>query len=477
MTKRIVVWCFNIVVAILCVLSIACYFFGPVWKVEVSYLVTPDTIKKIAPDEMLDGDNFLLSGATSGETAPLSIPLTDIIPEEGEVISLSLNIGASDLFGAIGSLSRHDDSMVNDLVNRNVSGIVEQLSGKISVVTRKVVQSVAKETVKSEVKSNVKKFLESNSGSPVAEEEVAQKLDELGFTDEYIDDKVASLVDSFYEENATVDTVTDKVMATVDEVYNDFQENAQELEGYEEFADFELTEEDKEEIRENVQQVLEELAAEDGAINPDDIINRFLNEALGEMNKSGGTENEEEGGNVPASLVSPLADEGGQSAPEEQTPQGGTDAKAQLIESLRKLIMDSIPAEINHYLSIGFVALAALALFSMLPWLYVLIKLVVKLCTHGIPTVKLAVPIWLGWLFFLFLVGLPSLALMIVSSFGAKLPLPAEFWDIYGGLSISITSITWITAIAAIVCFVISIFYMVMRRKIKREEGLGKYRK
>lgn len=474
MSKRLLVWCFNALVAILCVLSIVCYFFAPVWKVEVTYKVTPDTIKQIAPD-MVDGDNFQFSGSSSGETASISIPLTDIIPEEGEDISLSLNVGATDLFKAIGSLSRHDDSMVNDLVNRNVSGIVEQLSGKISVVTRKVVQSVAKETVKSEVKSNIKKFLESNSGTTVAEEEVAAKLDELGFTDDYIDDKVTALVDSFYEENATVESVTDKVMATVDEVYGDFQTNAQGLEGYEEFADYELSEEDKEEIRENVQKVLEDFAAEDGSLDPDDIINRLLNEALKKMNPGGETGNEkagQEGGNVPASLVSPLAelaDDGEQPAPGEQTPQSGTDTKAELVESLRKLIMDKIPAEINQYLSIAFVALAALAVFSMLPWLYILIKLVVKLCTHGIPTVKLALPIWLGWLFFLLLVGVPNIALLILPKLSF---LPAEFLEIYGGLSVSITSITWITAVSALICFAISIFYMVMRRKIKREEAL-----
>ncbi len=483
MSKRLLVWCFNILVAILCVLSIVCYFFAPVWKVEVTATVKPDMIEKIAPEAVKDGQ-FEIPVQEGSD--PIVIPLTDIIPKTGESISLALNIGFSDLARSFNSYMNKDTTMMEELLNRNVNSVLDQLSGKFGDLTRKVVQTVAKQVVKEEVKSNVKKFLIDNSETgEVSDEEVTKALEDLGFSDDYIDGKMDTLVESFYADGASVDSVTETVMSTVDEVYATFRENAAGKEEYQEFADFEMSEENRAEIEKNVREQLEELTADtNGNINPEDIIFRVMKEAL-DSAKGGNAEGSENGGEqAPTAKVTVLANVAADAAPSDEAPsdtdpsgsdaQENADVKAELVNTIRDLIMEQLPENILNIMSLVFIGLTALAILSMLPWLYILIKLLVKLLTHGIPTVKLALPIWLGWLFFLLLVGLPNIALLILPKLGF---LPAEVKSVLDGLSISITSITWITAVSALICFAISIFYMVMRRKIKREEGFEKHKK
>ncbi len=431
LNKRNIVWIVNIAVAFLCVLSVVCYFFGAVWKLDLTYTLTAEQIEKL-----------------SGESG-LELDAKDIVGEEGEKISLSLSLDAGHVLGSFASA----EATVDKILDSNVDKIAAQLNEDMKGLAHKAVKSGAKNIVKNQVKDNVKKLL-SNDENEASNEEVQQKLDELGFTDEYISEKTDKIVDGVFAGGSDVDTITDNIMDTVDEVYSDFQKNSQGKEGFEEFQDAELSEEDRAQIEDSVRDTLEQLAAEDGSIDPDELVAEMLAKMLG-----GDTEGE---GSVRGGIALLAA--------EESSSVSGVDKLASV---LKTTLNDLIPDEVRTILVYVFYGMAGIMLFSMLPWVYILIKLLVKLLAKSSdPTVKLALPIWLGWLFFLLFALLPTVALWIV-----KMPSVAamiagampEFGTMLGQLSFSVSSIAWISALCALLVFGISIYYMVVRKQLKKE--------
>lgn len=437
---RLTVWILNAVIAILCVLSIACYFFGPVWKVDVTYTLTADQLQKLI-----------------GNDTGLDFDVHEVIGEEGEKISVSLSLSASHLFGSIGAA----DKTVDEIVNSNVDAISAQLSKDLNGFAKKVVKSVAKNTVKKEVKNTVHKYLQENTeNSNVTIEEVEEKLNDLGFTDDYIAEKTDQLIDEVFEGGGDVDSVTESIMDTVDEVYEDFKENASGKEGFEDYADVELTEEDKAQIEDAVRDTLKELAQEDGSIDPDELIAELLAKALG--SDSGKNEGEAKG---PEGVVMLAA---------EAPADGGSPSSADTLASaIKGKLNEYLNDDVRFYASIALYVMLGVMILSMIPWLYILIKLIVKLVKNGPnPTVKLALPIWLGWLFFLLFVGLPTIAVWIV-----KMPAAAS-WSVLSGvveyinqITLSVSSLSWISALGALIAFGISIYYMVARRQLKKAES------
>lgn len=466
-SKRKIVWIFNIVVAALCLLSIICYFFGPVWQVKVSYTISADDFKQMI-GEKYDFD------------------ANEVIGSEGETVSASLSLTAENLFD---SFFAGAEESVNKIIDSNVDSIVSQLSGTINGIARKTVKSAAKQLVKDEVHKNIQKFLteKSEDGSEVSSEEVQKKLDELGFTDDYIAEKTDKIIDDVFEGGSDIDKVTGNIMDTVDEVYADFKKNAEGKEGYEDLVDVELSEEDKTQIEDVVRDTLEELAQEDGTIDPDALIAELLMQAMG---ATGGGEKNPDGGEGKASpAASPIASllAAADETPTDEPPAEGEtptdtqdDANTKLATAVKDKIYELIPEGATTYIVLALRIMTGLMLLSMLPWVYILIKLLVKVVKRSNPAVKLALPIWLGWLFYLILAGIPGIAIFIifktsllekiVTMFGAG----TEILSRVAGASVSIQSISWISAIAALVIFAISIFYMVMRRKIEKEEsGMG----
>lgn len=437
---RLTVWILNAVIAVLCVLSIACYFFGPVWKVDVTYTLTADQLQKLI-----------------GNDTGLDFDVHDVIGEEGEKISVSLSLSASHLFGSIGAA----DKTVDEIVDSNVDAISAQLSKDLNGFAKKVVKSVAKNTVKKEVKNTVHKYLQENTeNSNVTIEEVEEKLNDLGFTDDYIAEKTDQLIDEVFEGGGNIDTVTESIMDTVDEVYEDFKENASGKEGFEDYADVELTEEDKAQIEDAVRDVLKKVAQEDGSIDPDELIAELIEEAL----KSDSGKNKGEA-KAPEGVVMLAA----------QAPaDGGSSSSAETIASaIKGKLNEYLNDNVRFYASIALYVMLGVMILAMIPWLYILIKLIVKVVKNGPnPTVKLALPIWLGWLFFLLFVGVPTIGIWIFRMPAiASMPALSGIMEYVNQMTLSVSSFSWISALCALIAFAISIYYMIARRQLKKAES------
>ncbi len=444
-------WIINIVIGVLCLLSIASYFFGPIWQVNVTYTLTA---------EQLDG---LLKNLPD---LGVDIDAQDVVGEEGEEIHASVSLNAVRVFHALGS----PEAAVNKLIDENVDSIVVELTPTLNKLAKNTVKSVAKNTVKEEVHNNVKKFLENNPQSGIAPEEVEEKLNELGFDDEYISQKTDQLVDDIFTEGGDVDSITESIMETVDEVYEDFKQNSAGKEGFEAFQDIELTEEDKAQIEEAVKDVLGQIADEEGNIDPDELIAELLEKAM-----SGGLGGLGETDSVTLLAASEDVEGGSDGNTEGGNESAEGSASERIAASVKQFLNEKISADVRSYLGYAFYGILALMVISMLPWLYVLIKLIVKFATHkGNTTVKLAVPIWLGWLFFLLLMAIPSIALWVVqmdsvmAQVAVLLPSIAPY---IASASVSIYSISWIPAMCALIAFGLSIYYIVVRKQMKKAQN------
>lgn len=401
--NKLVVWICNGVVALMSLLAILCYFFAPVWKIKVKYPLSAAQIQE------------MVSSSLSGY---------DITIEQDAEINLDLNFDMGLLFSSVGS---DGDAVVEKIVDKNVHKIAVQLKGTIGDITHTVAKQYAKQVVKDQVHAQLKSILGTEDS-----ERITQKLEAAGIGEEYLSQKTDALFDLILSGETNVDRITDEVMDTVDEVYSKLKSS-----GDEDFKDIQLTDGDKASIKDTVSDALGDFASTDGTINMDEYINKFLTEALRDMNSSKAE------GIVLLSAVQ-------------------TDSNDELTNEIGNTILNYIPSEIGPILSILMTMILVVILISMASWIYILVKLIVKLVKYSSsdPTVRLKLPIILGWLPFLLLVIVPAIAMpFVIKMLGEEL----------AGLAISFASISWIALMSAAVCLGISIFYMILRKKEKSE--------
>ncbi len=426
-TYRLVVWILNAVVAVACLLAIIGYFFAPFWSVNATYTVHAEDLKK-----MLGSESDLFN-------------VDEVIDEKGLDVPLKVEITMGHLFKSFDSDSK---AVVDHIIEGNVDKVVDSLTSTIGSVSKTVVQSAAKKVVKEQVHKQVKDYLQ-KSTEGITDADVQTRLDNANISDEYIEQKTDELVQLVYSEGGTnVDAISDNVIDTVEDVYGKLKENDPD------FADAELTEEDKNAIRDKVNETVSKLADENGHINADELVSQLLLSFLKDQNgdKTGSASAE-------ASGIVSLAAEPNDAA---DSPSGNTSASDQLKKEVQTYIVNAIPENLPGILVWALRGLILLFFLSSCAWIYILVKLIVKFIKKGEPTVKLKMPIILGWMPFFLLVLAPSIALLILRS--TSLAAAGGALEILSSLAISFSSIGWIALACACVCFAISIVYMVFRR-------------
>ena len=429
---KLAVWICNAVVAVMSVFAIISYFFAPFWRVTVSYTVSGDMMQEMVGDSV-------------------DIDTKEIVGEDGLTLGLSLTFKTSVLFKSFGD----DTEAVNALIDSNVDLIVDQVTDTLSIVVEKVVRVAASTIVAQQVHENIKEILASINSS-VSDEEVTQRLNDIGITTEYISEKTNAIIDSIYGEGSTVDGVCDAIIDTVEDIYTKISQGSDS-----DLRDSVFTDEQKESIRETMSDVLGNLAAEDGTINADELIASIFLSVLGSDDSDSNNNPDYYEPGYFAAVSPKMAGEG---AGEQETQESAT---VRLKAAVRDFIVDLIPEDLMSMISTVMLAMTLLYIFSSLWWVFILIKLIVKLLKRNTqkvqdnPTVKLKAVIWLGWLPFFILVMAPSIGIKAVMNMMA-----ADMAEL-GALQISFFSSGLVAAIMAWICFGISIFYIVARKKFK----------
>ena len=455
---KLAVWICNIFVAALSLLAIAAYFFMPFWSVKVAVSVKAETVQGMVGDSV-------------------DIDVSEVIGEDGIKLNVALEFKTAVLFKSFGN----EEKAVTALIEDNVNGLVDQLMDTLNVLVEKVVRSAASSIVQQQVHDNIKEFL-SGRNPGITDEEVTNKLNEIGLTDEFISEKTNAIIDKIYEEGATVDGLCDEIINTIDEIYAKITSSEDS-----DLQDSAFSDEEKEALREIVKDVMGNFAAEDGTIDADEMVAGFFLQLLESMTGGGSDESGEAGGSdesdesdeaLQRRVVVTFAAEGEEADGETTEGEGAEDeevtsARERLKTVLRDYIANLIPAEANMIVAWVMRGMTILFLFSSFWWAYILLKLFIKALrrkkpkVQNNPTVKLWTPIVFGWLPFLIFVAIPSVALKVLLRVLAG-SLPETIASLAGGAGISFASAGLIAFIIAMVFFAIGIFNIVARKKFKK---------
>lgn len=436
-TKRTVpTLIFNVLFAIVCAAAIVMYFISPVWRIDVKANISNEMMHELTGGEIDD--------------------LNEALGEDGTDVSLSI---ALDSMAVAQCLMQWDAAaMVSDILDRNLDSLATQLVAVIEPIAKNTIKTQASSAVKTEIKDAVRDYL-SSPENEVTEERVNELLTEAGVTDTYIEEKTDAIIDRLYTNGSSVDGVVDEVMTTVDEVYADLTAS-----NVEEFRDIELTEESRESIRNAVADIVTDYADENGYINPEEIVNQLVIEALQSMS---GESSEEEGAGTAALTAASYAaaSEAQQPAgPSAQQPAGSSGSNEQLKTELKNYLSEQLlegPAAPAVFLPFVMLGLGILLAISLLSWVYLLLKILFKTFMKN-KYVKVKMPIILGWFLFLFLMLLPNLALTYIPTMLAGV-LPAEILSVFTMLTgTAFFSSAMYAAIAAAALIVLWIPYRII---------------
>ena len=436
-TKRTVpTLIFNVLFAIVCAAAIVMYFISPVWRIDLKANISNEMMHELTGGEIDD--------------------LNEALGEDGTDVSLSI---ALDSMAVAQCLVQWDAAaMVDDILDRNLDSLATQLVAVIEPIAKNTIKTQASSAVKTEIKNAVKDYL-SSPENEVTEERVNELLTEAGVTDTYIEEKTGAIIDRLYTNGSSVDGVVDEVMTTVDEVYTDLTAS-----NVEEFQDIALTEESRESIRNAVADIVTDYADENGYINPEEIVNQLVIEALQSMS---GESSEEEGAGTAALTAASYAaaSEAQQPAdPSAQQPAGSSGSNEQLKTELKNYLSEQLlegPAAPAVFLPFVMLGLGILLAISLLSWVYLLVKILFKTFMKN-KYVKVKMPIILGWFLFLFLMLLPNLALTYIPTMLAGV-LPAEILSVFTMLTgTTFFSSAMYAAIAAAALIVLWIPYRII---------------
>ena len=436
-TKRTVpTLIFNVLFAIVCAAAIVMYFISPVWRIDLKANISNEMMHELTGGEIDD--------------------LNEALGEDGTDVSLSI---ALDSMAVAQCLMQWDvAAIVSDILDRNLDSLATQLVAVIEPIAKNTIKTQASSAVKTEIKNAVKDYL-SSPENEVTEERVNELLTEAGVTDTYIEEKTGAIIDRLYTNGSSVDGVVDEVMTTVDEVYADLTAS-----NVEEFQDIALTEESRESIRNAVADIVTDYADENGYIDPEEIVNRLVIEALQSMS---GESSEEEGAGTAALTAASYAaaSKAQQPAdPSAQQPAGSSGSNEQLKTELKNYLSEQLlegPAAPAVFLPFVMLGLGILLAISLLSWVYLLLKILFKTFMKN-KYVKVKMPIILGWFLFLFLMLLPNLALTYIPTMLAGV-LPAEILSVFTMLTgTTFFSSAMYAAIAAAVLVVLCIPYRII---------------
>lgn len=459
-STRIAAYIFNAIIICFCALTIASYFFAPAMNYGAKVVTTPELTEELK--KLLITEDSSSTEKEAGEINENEV-IADVLDQLGkDKVTLTFSIKATtpQLFALLFNKAE-TEAAIKRVINANVSTVLDEMSGSIDVVVEDLSKSMLRLSVKSALSDTLNDFI---SNEELSDKTVDTVLNDLGLTDEYLDEKSGRIFEAIKADGATVDTVTDATIAVIDEVVNDLASSA--TGEYENLTIENLPDSVKETIKSSIKSIIGGFADKNGNINPDSIIYNVLGRAL---DKS--SETPTEGGETAAIKTALFAD----------------GEKTYTKEDVEKLITDKINAfftgSVISAISTNITLLTLGMALSFALWGWLVIKIVIKLFAEN-PTIKVWSAIWLGSSPVTSLFITPAVAGLAVSNL-ASAPafitnaltkiLPANVYNVLTAasksISVTVNSTTMYTAIITAIFIVFSIFYMIFRKKLKREIG------
>lgn len=406
--KRFKVFICNIIISVISVFSIAAYFIWPFFKVEVTLAVTPDMVESVFQSAS-DSDPSTPTEPTAETSSDSSTNIFENIDTEQlcanlDPISVAIELKTTNV---LASLDSNGDTKENiqKIIDDNVNMIVDDIEGPLNKLVQTTVKEVSKATVKDSVKSSIKESLDDSVANK--DEKANELLQQAGLTDEYIDNKIDTLFEDLSQGPIPVEDATDKIVDTIDTVISDVCRNAQSND-IEELKDMHpLTDEEKEDLKANLNEFVSTLADENGNVNMDSLVTDLMLMLIQSAQED--DENNENGDTsltVSALSAAPSSDS--------STPNSGN-SKDELKTELTNMLNDLIPEDAADMITIGLQGISGLILFSFFTWIYLILKILAKSRRHC-NAIKLKLPLLLGSLPYFLLALLPNVGFTLLKN-------------------------------------------------------------
>ena len=456
-TRKIVSIC-NMIIAFLCTVSIFAYFLMPFWQVKIGYTINADTIQTMLGDDSNAEDEEDESEA-SPEDVLGNIDFADIVGEEGITINLGITLETVDI---LKSLSDDPTTLVHRILTKNINDIVDQLEGTLNNIVQNVMKVVTKTAAAEILKSEIQHSMSGNA----TEADVKEEMNKAGLTDEYIDQKTSEFVDMLYSESTTPEKAADETIGIIEDALEKMKET-----NNPDFKDLKLDEDTKEELRDNLLEVFENFATEDGTLDLNLFASGFLTMLFpeGESSENPMDGDEEEPFDQQSSRLSPRNYTLMGDSETDDSETGDSDVPDLTVTDLRQMLADTLMEQLEGSINGIATAISAISyviLFTLAMWLLPIVKILLKMNKRN-NSVKVGSAIWFGssisiiwWLPTLIFNALSNPALTEASAALGAL----------SGLSLSVTSCTSVTFfISVFLALFVMFFYAGKRRALRRE--------
>lgn len=462
-STRLLAYIFNAVIVCFCGLTIASYFFAPAMNYGAKVVTTPELTEELK--KLLITEDSSSTEKEAGEISENEV-MADVLDQLGkDKVTLTFSIKATtpQLFALLFNKAE-TEAAIKRVINANVSTVLDEMSGSIDVVVEDLSKSMLRLSVKSALSDTINDFISNEESS---DKTVDTVLNDLGLTDEYLDEKSGKIFEAIKADGATVDTVTDAAIKVIDDVVNDLAASA--TGEYENLSIENLPDGVKETIKSSIKSIIGGFADKNGNINLDSIIYNALGRALDKPSTETPAETEET-----AAVKTELFTDG-----EAEKTYTKEDVETLITEKINGFFTESVISAIST--SVTLLTLGIALSFALWGWLVV--KIVIKLFAEN-PTIKVWSAIWLGNSPILSLFATPAIAGLAVSNLDTAPAfitnaltkiLPANVYNVLTAasksISVTVNSTTMYTAIITAIFIVFSIFYMIFRKKLKRDIG------
>lgn len=416
----------NAVILLICVAAIVTLSVGSFWKADISITVKGADVAKAT------GGSGEGEGSSEGYKAMEGIELT---------LPISLNLKSADLMG---SVTKKGSEATKSIINSTLSGAIDSLLDQVDdimIQLSEVAVDAAVDTLKDELAK------EMTEGA--TEEQIDAELQEkYGITNEDVDTLKGEISDTLKamingEEGDVVNVVRNS--ATLDKVCEALVKEQGSGEGTELTPEQiqQKTAEMKEGFVEKYDEMVSNMSV-DGKLNSESMLTSVMNTAG-------------------------LKDENGEEKKFEDTE----DVKAYLADKVYGMV-----EEHADVISKILMAFGIFIIFVIACWGYVIVKIFVKLFMKN-KTVRVGLPQAFGWMPHVFFVGLPMTFLKLAPVLIKKLPeqtgeqIQELLNTVTDMLNVTISSLTWVSALCAVCLLFVTIPYYRYRRQIKKEKKAG----
>ena len=470
----------NVIISLMAAAAILCYFILPLWKIDISFTLTPDLVNELIPYSTANKDDERDTRAFVSDTSKKyayadsarkissitdSLTFKEIvkaIAEKNISISLTANIKTGDCIGSIfdhstKTLEKAADSAVDQLAANSESAVSDIIDALVEA-TPDILEAL--------VNDIINEFTDIGT--------VDDALADSGIDEERLDgifDRIRTLIT---DNDVTVASATDTIMSSIDDILDMMSESekySDEIAG--------MTDEDKAKIRDSISEALSEYADENGQIQLQgtllEEIFSLTTDALSDSPDAEWRSNEGQAYKIQKGFskaaCTAKGPQGGKAYTDTVTKSSERPAfYSEIIEEVKSQLRETIAENADSGAVRGIIAFMALigvlTIAVLLMLAYPIIRSLTKIRSKN-PGFHLALPIIAGIIPFIAMVLIPyALIGVLRSGILSYFDIPKAV--LLDAVNIKIFSCTLIAFAVAAVLFVFSFFYGHYRRKLKK---------